>query len=204
MITRLLLILFLSLTLSAKVLNSNIFVYHCENDYDFVAEINKNEAWLFLPSKTVKAKQVSSVEGSKYRVNEILYWYKRDEARLKIGTKKFHCKNDSVAAAFEKAKFEGVAFRAIGNQPDWILEITADEKVVLITNHGESKIAFKVLEKFSDNVSTEYKLVSTYNTMYIRIENRVCNDTMVDRIYDSTVYINFDGVNMQGCGKSLF
>ena len=112
--------------------------------------------------------------------------------------------NDGITATFEKAKLDGVAFRAIGNEPSWILEIISDYKVVLITNHGENRTVFKVIEKYSDAVSMEYKLFSKHNTMYVRIENRVCQDTMVKRTYRSTVYINFDGVNLQGCGKSLY
>ena len=112
--------------------------------------------------------------------------------------------NDGIAATFERAKHNGVAFRAIGNEPGWILEITSDKEVLFLTNLGQDRTHFEVIEKFSDYNSTEYEMRSQYNVLYIRIENRRCQDTMVDRVYESTVYINFDGVNMTGCGKALF
>ncbi len=105
---------------------------------------------------------------------------------------------------FAEVKEKGVVFRAVGNEPGWVLEITSDKKVLFLTNDGEDKTYFEVTEKFSDHSSTEYKMRSENNLLYIRIENRRCQNTMVDRVYESTVYINFDGVNMKGCGKALF
>ncbi len=112
--------------------------------------------------------------------------------------------NDGIAATFERAKLNGVAFRAIGNEPGWILEISSDKEVLFLTNLGQDKTYFEVIDKFSEHDSTEYKMRSKQNFLLVRIEKRRCQDTMVDRVYESTVYINFDGVYMKGCGKALF
>ena len=112
--------------------------------------------------------------------------------------------NDGITAAFERARSEGVLFRAIGNEPGWILEISSDKEVLFLTNLGQDKTHFEVIDKFSEYDSTEYKMRSKQNFLLVRIEKRRCQDTMVDRVYESTVYINFDGVYMKGCGKALF
>ena len=111
--------------------------------------------------------------------------------------------HDGITAAFERARSEGVHFRAIGNEPGWILEISSDKEVMFLTNLGEDKTHFEVIDKFSEHGSTEYKMRSKYNFLLVRIEKRRCQDTMVDKVYESTVYINFDGVYMKGCGKVL-
>ena len=204
MIVRLLLVFMMSITLSAETKEKRVFVYNCSDNYTFVAEVQKDEAWLFLPSKTVKATQHKSASGVKYSVDNIVYRSKGYEATLDVGKKRYRCKNDGIAATFERAKLNGVAFRAIGNEPGWILEITSDKQVLFLTNLGQDKTYFEVIEKFSDYSSTEYEMHSNNNIMHVRIENSRCRDTMVDRVYESTVYINFDGVNMKGCGKALF
>ncbi len=204
MLIRLLLTLVMSLSLSAEIKENNFFVYNCSDDYHFVVELQKGEAWLFLPTGTVKAMQQQSASGVKYSVDNIVYWSKGYEATLDVGKKRYRCKNDGIAATFERAKLSGVAFRAIGNEPGWILEITSDKQVLFLTNLGQDKTYFEVIEKFSDYSSTEYEMHSNNNVMHVRIENSRCRDTMVDRVYESTVYINFDGVNMKGCGKALF
>ena len=204
MIVRLLLVFVMSLSLSAETKVKSIFVYNCSDNYKFVAEIQKDEAWLFLPSKTVKAKRDKSASGEKYSIGNIVYWSKGYEATLDDGEKRYQCKNDGIAATFERAKLSGVAFRAIGNEPGWILEVTSDREVLFLTNLGQDKTHFEVTEKFSDYSSTEYEMHSNHNVLHVRIENRRCQDTMVERTYESTVYINFDGVNMIGCGKALY
>lgn len=105
---------------------------------------------------------------------------------------------------FAEAKEKDAVFQAVGNEPGWVLEIINDKKVLFLTNGGEGKTYFEITEKLSDHSSTEYKAHSENNLLYIRIENRRCQDTMVEKAYESTVYINFDGVNMKGCGKALF
>jgi len=110
---------------------------------------------------------------------------------------------DGVTAVFERARSEGVLFRAVGNEPGWILEISSDKEVLFLTNLGQDRTDFKIIEKFSEHGSTEYKMRSKHNFLLVRIEKRRCQDTMVDKVYESTVYINFDGVYMMGCGKAL-
>lgn len=204
MLFKTLLLIFISTHLFAEGEEKSVFAYNCSDNYHFVAEIQEETAWLFLPAKTVEAKREESASGLKYRVDDIVYWSKGAEAALEIGKKKYRCKNDGIAATFERAKLNGVAFRAIGNEPGWILEITSDKEVWFLTNLGQDKTHFEVTESFSDYSSTEYKMYSKNNTLHVRIENQRCQDTMVERVYESTVYINFDGVNMKGCGKALY
>ncbi len=204
MLLKFLLLLFTSMHLLADVKESSFFVYNCTDKYNFVVEVQKDVAWLFLPNKTVKAAQQKSASGAKYSVDNIVFWSKGYEATLDDGKQKYYCKNDGIAATFERAKHKGVAFRAIGNEPGWTLEIISDNEVLFLTNLGQDKTHFKVTKKFSEHNSIEYEMHSKYNVLHVRIENRSCQDTMADRTYESTVYINFDGVNMQGCGKALF
>lgn len=204
MLFKFLLLIFINAYLFAAVNENSVFVYNCSEDLHFVVKVEKETAWLFLPSKTVKAVKQKSASGAKYSVGSIVYWNKGHEATLERDKQKYRCANDGIAATFERAKFSGVVFRAIGNEPGWILEITSDKEVSLLTNLGETKTHFEVVEKYSNYGSTEYEMRSNSNVMHVRIEKRRCQDTMADRVYESMVYINFDGINMKGCGKSLF
>ena len=65
---RLFFLLLISLYLSANEENSTVFVYNCNNNYNFVAELKNNQTWLFLPSKTVQVNRVQNKTGAMYRV----------------------------------------------------------------------------------------------------------------------------------------
>jgi len=196
--------LFLFLTASLLAGDKEYFVYTCDHNYSYVAEVSEKEAWLFLPSKTVQTVAKGEGENKHYIAKGVRYKLKGFKAELTVVQKHYHCQNDGIAARFEKAKFEGVSFRAIGNEPSWTLEFLSDKEVLLITNLGQDKTNFVVQEHYEANNSTEYKLRSKYNSLYVRIENRVCFDTMVERSYESTVYLNFDGHELRGCGKALY
>ena len=203
MLFKLFVLLCISLSLFSVEGKKEYYVYTCSEGYRFVAEVQTAETWLFLPDKTVKLLRDDNAHQT-YRVEGATYTYQGAQADLSVAKNRYHCKNDGIAATFERAKFEGVSFRAIGNEPGWILNIMPDNKVVFIINHGKVKTHFKVEKQFSEKNATEFRLRSKNNLLYLRIENRVCRDTMTDRIYESSVYLNFDGHELRGCGKSLF
>ena len=47
-------------------------------------------------------------------------------------------KND----VWHAAKLRGVAFRAIGQEPGWLLEITNGEEILLVTDYGKNKKSY--------------------------------------------------------------
>ena len=195
-------LLFLSLLLSLYGAESekSYFVYDCSDNYRFVAEVSDAGVWLFLPERTVQVLKRRDA----YAVGDVLYRPTGEDATLTVGKKRYSCHNDRVAAKFERAKFRGVAFRAIGNEPGWVLEIIPDREVRFITHLGTLTTYFKIEQHYEMHNSTEYKLRSKNNLLYLRIEKRRCFDTMSGREYESSVYLNFDGNELRGCGKGLF
>ena len=152
----------------------------------------------------VEARGYQYSKSKAYAQGNVLYKPEGEHAELTVGKKHYQCKNDGIAAKFEKAKFEGVSFRALGNEPYWTLEFISDKEAVLTTNLGQNKTHFGVKERFEGKNFTDYKMLSKHNTLFVRIENRRCFDTMVDRSYESTVYLNFDTHELRGCGMALF
>lgn len=200
MLFKSLLLLSVFLSLFGAEREKKYFVYNCSNNYYFVVEAAREDAWLFLPERTVQAAKRKDA----YYVDDVIYRPQGEEATLTVGKKHYSCHNDKVAATFERAKFQGVAFRAIGNEPGWVLEIIPAKEVLFITHLGTVTTHFKILKHHEMHNSTEYKLRSKNNLLYLRIENRRCVDTMSGREYESSVYLNFDGNELRGCGKGLF
>ncbi len=182
------------------------YVYECSDGYGFVARIQGEKAWLFLPGKTTSLPHVPSGSGAKYSEDQISYWSKGDQALLEIGDEKHtNCKNNRAIAIWEDAKLRGVDFRAIGNEPGWNLEIIKSEKIVFIGNYGQSRYEFITTEPSIDQQArtTVYKFQNDKHVMSVIIVGRHCRDTMSGEAFETTVTVILDGKQYRGCGKTL-
>ena len=52
----------------------------------------------------------------------------------------------SINNVWHKAKLRGVSFRAIGQEPGWLLEITTGTEILLVTDYGETRTAYQYAE----------------------------------------------------------
>jgi membrane-bound inhibitor of C-type lysozyme len=182
------------------------YVYECSDGYSFVARIEGEKAWLFLPEKTISLPHVPSGSGAKYSEDQITYRSKGDEALLEIGSEKHtKCKNNRVMAIWEDAKLRGVDFRAIGNEPGWNLEIMMSDKIVFVGNYGQNRYEFITTGPSTDQQTrtTVYKVQNDKHEMSVIIIGRRCRDTMSGEAFETTVTVILDGKQYRGCGKAL-
>jgi len=182
------------------------YVYECSDGYDFIARHQKGKVWLFLPEKTIRLSHVPSGSGAKYSDGQITYWNKGHEVFFEIDDAKYlNCKNNQSAAIWEDAKFRGVDFRAVGNEPGWNLEIIMSERIVFIGDYGQERYAFITAASSIDQQTrtTAYTAQNDRNELSVTIVGRRCRDTMSDEVFETTVTVILDGKTYQGCGKAL-
>ena len=85
------------------------------------------------------------------------------------------------------AKLRGVAFRAVGQEPGWLLEITNGEAILLVEDKSARKTVFQTGPGTS-----------------VTIEGIPCNDSMSGESFQTTVTVTLDGKTYTGCGRALF
>ncbi|MBW2335916.1 MAG: MliC family protein [Deltaproteobacteria bacterium] len=94
------------------------YVYECNDGYGFVARIEGENAWLFLPNGTISLPHVRSGSGARYSDGSITFWSKGEAALLETdGNSRRNCRNNRRKAIWEDAKLNGIDFRAVGNEP---------------------------------------------------------------------------------------
>jgi uncharacterized membrane protein len=185
--------------------NTKTYVYECEEDYVFTARIEGETAWLFLPGKTINLPHVPSGSGARYSSDKGLFWSKGQKAVLEIGGKRYRgCRNNPAVAVWEDSKLNGADFRAMGNEPGWILEIF-HEKIVFISDYGESRLEAPTPEASSDAKSglTTYDTRADGRRLEIVLEGRPCRDTMSGQTFQTTVIVRIDEKEYMGCGRAL-
>ena len=188
--------------------SAQTFVYEC-SDLEFVALIEGEAAWLFLPGETVSLAHISAASGARYRNEATQFWSKGEEAMLEWNGKQHNrCRNNRTRAIWEHAKLNGVDFRAVGNEPGWVLELRDNNgsgSISFVTDYGSTGNLFPSIERKTEGSArrTIYHAQSGEQQIKLVLEGLHCNDSMADISYETTVTVFVDDREFRGCGRAL-
>ena len=186
------------------------YVYECSDTYSFTANIGNNQARLFFPGQKqgITLAHAFSIFDAKFNAKQTTLWIEEDVARLEIdSTVHEDCHNNQSKAVWAHAKLNGVDFRALGNQPSWILEIVKGENIIFADFFGKTinKYLFTRPEPVIDQVArkTEFKVTNKDHAIFVTIIGTPCQDTMSGESFDFSVTVDLDDKVYLGCGRSL-
>jgi len=182
------------------------FYYQCPGNYSFVARLEGERIWLFLPGQTVQLPHVASGSGARYGDGTTLFWSKGEEALLDIGAKHYHgCRNNRGRAIWEHAKLNGVDFRGVGNEPGWHLEIRDGRSLLFVSAYGKHRYLFPNPERESnpETRKTQYTAFTDSHSLRVILKGETCQDSMADEVYETRVRVELDGKVFHGCGRAL-
>lgn len=182
------------------------FVYECSNDFSFVARVEDDIVWVFLPYKTLKLTREPSASGEKFSDSQTLFWAKKNTALLEYNRTKYrNCINNRARAIWEHAKLNGVDFRAVGNEPGWYLEIRAADTILFVGDYGNARYEFHAPHPLTEQPArkTIYQTKAGDKSLTVIIEGRSCNDSMSGEAFEATVQVQLNQIGHQGCGRAL-
>ena len=115
-----------------------------------------------------------------------------------------NCRNDPRASVWEHAKLNGIDFRAVGNEPGWLFEISGD-MIMFLYNYGTEKYDLNIIETSIDDKAQKTTILAENNSCSVEILllNKLCQDTMADDEYSTSVTVIFKDQELHGCGKVL-
>ena len=101
------------------------------------------------------------------------------------------------------AKLRGIAFRAIGQEPAWLLEIKDGEEILVVTDYGQNKKSYPYVEPQQDKAARKTVFQIDADTSVL-IEGKPCSDTMSGEKFQTTVTLKTAAKTLKGCGRALF
>ena len=104
---------------------------------------------------------------------------------------------------WHEAKLRGVAFRAIGQEPAWLLEITNGREILIVTNYGQDRVSHPYVEPEEDKAAARSVFQVDADTSVL-IEGKSCTDSMSGESFDVTVTLTSGAQTLEGCGRALF
>jgi uncharacterized membrane protein len=196
---------------------SSTYSYRCEGedqvgDYQtIVVTVNGDRGHLFSKQAS---QAIQRQPGSSIFSGDDVYYLPTQPADLAPGQtaeitikgkKLANCKNNPRAAVWEGAKLRGVSYRALGQEPPWLLEIDRENGFLLVTRYGEERQQFPYVEPVTDRAqrSSSYASQANGEGVTITIKGVDCRDSMSGEVFSSQVEINWREQTLRGCGKAL-
>jgi membrane-bound inhibitor of C-type lysozyme len=188
-------------------------VYDCvarERPFSIVTQTAEDGLHIWVPepfsARYVLLERVEVASGERYEHDGITAWSKGDEAMFEIDDIRVtECELNRRESIWEAAMLNGVDFRAVGNEPGWVLEISERTKLLFRYDYDASVIEATASEISPDPEASE--TVFTANTasglLVITLRGQICSDTMIDESYETAVSIELGDRSFLGCGRAL-
>lgn len=90
-------------------------------------------------------------------------------------------------------------FRAVGQEPSWILRIN-EGQAELITDFGQRSVTLPLASTEHDGPVTRFTAADTAHRLAATVTRGVCRDTMSGMPHPFSVSVVMDGTRLDGCG----
>jgi membrane-bound inhibitor of C-type lysozyme len=154
---------------------------------------------------TRRLDQTVSASGAKYADAVVTFWTKGSTATLeRQGTAPVQCEERRADSLREDARVRGVVYRALGNEPGWVLEIGPGAGIVFVTNFGSETHTFDAAQESAGADGASRTFTAGSGEQAIRatvLQERCVDDGGVE--FDHSATVEFAGQALRGCGTRL-
>jgi putative lipoprotein len=187
--------------------HAKTYVYECSDGYSFIINREDNKARLFFSEKSIVLPHAFSISSTKFSDRQTTLWIEEGVARLEIDSVMHeNCYNNQAKAIWAHAKLNGVDFRALGNEPSWLLEIVKGENIIFANFYNKiNRYMFIRPEPEIDQATgkTVFSVTNKDHALLVTIMGIPCKDTMSGELFDFSVTVKLDDKLFTGCGRSL-
>jgi membrane-bound inhibitor of C-type lysozyme len=153
---------------------------------------------------TRRLDQTVSASGTRYADSMMVFWTKGGTATLeRQGTPPVQCEERRAASLREDARVRGVVYRALGNEPGWVLEVGPASRLNWTTNWGQDRFDFEQSQATTGpDGATIYAAQQGEVSIRVSIKAERCvDDGEVE--FDHVVTVESGGQTLRGCGTRL-
>ena len=184
------------------------FVFDCDGGVSFTIRTGPGEVALWMPQslggRYLVLSQTPAASGGRYEEGDTVFWDRGEEAMFEVGGQRYtECRSNPAQVPWADAARRQVAFRALGQEPAWNLEIGPDQRLVLTTELGARRTEARHGEPVVDGARTTYRADNESRDPTVVVERRACNDTMSGELFEAAVTITFESAELHGCGRWL-
>jgi putative lipoprotein len=106
-------------------------------------------------------------------------------------------------APWDDARDRGAAWRGIGQEPGWTVEIHPGSRLVYVGDYGERTVSVPTPEPRQDGNRTIWQATTGDADIRVVFEALPCTDIMSGEEFPLSVTVTVNGEELRGCGRRL-
>ena len=181
------------------------WVYRCGGGYGFVVQVLADGVRLARDEGAVTLPRAEATSGARYSAGGVTFWSRGAEATLEDGERSWRsCTGERAETVWAASRLLGNEFRAVGQEPGWMVEIDPGRRMHVLLDYGEIELFTSRPERLAGpGDSTVYQAGSERGEVVVTIVGRPCADAMSGEEFPATVRVSFGGRVYDGCGRPL-
>ena len=190
---------------AAPLAAGDTWVYRCGGGYGFVVQVGADSVRLTRDEGAATLPRVEAASGARYSAGDVTFWSRGAEASLEAGVRSWRdCRGERAETVWAASRLLGNRFRAIGQEPGWMVEIDPGRRMHLLLDYGEIDLFTSRPDRLAGaGDSTVYRAGSERGEVVLTILGRPCTDAMSGEEFPATVRLSVDGRIYDGCGRPL-
>src|SRR5262245_23075904 len=121
--------------------SARTFVYECAGRSEYVVRTAGDTTWVYVDHRVLRLPVTPSATGQRFSDGQNSFWTEGEEGVLELDGRAYGgCRNNVSRAIWEHAARRGIDFRAIGQEPGWLLEIDEGKSVMMLADYGDKRI----------------------------------------------------------------
>jgi putative lipoprotein len=159
---------------------------------------------LFPPGRNaIRMTRVPAASGARYRGGRAVFWHKGDTARYTPPSGEgVDCRRRDTRASWAEAAAHGAAFRALGQEPGWLVTVT-DGRLRAELAYGQRTLSTDVTSRKSAEGATVWTGRVGDDRVRLTARRARCRDPMSGHAFPLTVRVDVGGRRYRGCGRWL-
>ena len=108
------------------------------------------------------------------------------------------------AASLQDARTRGVDFRAVGQEPGWVVEVKEGEQITAVLDYGATSLMMPTpAAETAEDGTVTYDASTDTDHLVLSVRRKICVDPMSGESHPSTVQLMVNDKPYQGCGDWL-
>ncbi|HRE43942.1 MAG TPA: hypothetical protein PKY87_08220 [Terricaulis sp.] len=112
--------------------------------------------------------------------------------------------NLAALPAWEDLREAGVIYRALGQEPGWMLDIHTSRRALLVLDYGERALRFELPYQYIRPSEGAYEANADGEAIAITISNGPCEDVMSGQPFPERVEVRVGARSYSGCGSLIY